>query len=91
MSGLLHAAVTEYAARLAPDIASVVDRARALVPAVAQRLAENGIGAEVAGDVLASRLSSIPVLSKDDVLAHQLADPPSVSYTHLTLPTSDLV
>ena len=76
MSGLLHAAVTEYAARLAPDVASVVDRARALVPAVAQRLAENGIGAEVAGDVLASRLSSIPVLSKDDVLAHQLADPP---------------
>ncbi len=73
MSGALHAAVGAYAARLAPEVTVAIKRARASVPAVADRLAECGIGDEA---LLAGDFDGIPVMTKDDLLARQLARPP---------------
>ncbi len=73
MSGLLRAAVDGYAAQLAPQVARTVGEARAMVPALADRLSRNGIDDTVDG---ADGLCSLPVLTKDDVLAQQLDAPP---------------
>ncbi len=73
MSGLLRAAVDRYAAQLAPHVARTVVQARAMVPALAERLSRNGIDDE---DDAADGLCSLPVLTKDDVLAQQLDAPP---------------
>ncbi len=73
MTGSLDAAVKGYAAGLADRVAAAVARGRALVPSLAERLAANGLNTD---DSLREGLATLPILSKDDVLALQQADPP---------------
>lgn len=55
-------------------VAAVVAEAAARIPAFADRLAEAGLAA---GDVRGVEdLAALPILTKDDVLARQRADPP---------------
>lgn len=73
MTASLDAAVQQYAASLAEPVTAAVARARALVPALARRLADHGLTTD---ERLAEGLATLPILSKDDVLALQQADPP---------------
>jgi len=73
MTASLDAAVAQYAAGLADRVAAAVARGRALVPALADRLAANGLASD---ESLRDGLSALPILSKDDVLALQQNDPP---------------
>ncbi len=73
MTASLDAAVQQYAASLAEPVTAAVARARALVPALARRLADHGLTTD---EQLAEGLATLPILSKDDVLALQQADPP---------------
>jgi phenylacetate-CoA ligase len=73
MSGLLHAAVGEYAGALAPQVARTVEEARHTVSAFADRLSRNGIDDRLDA---CDGLAELPILTKDDVLAQQLVDPP---------------
>ncbi|MBK6440888.1 MAG: AMP-binding protein [Actinomycetales bacterium] len=73
MTGSLDAAVKGYAAGLADRVAAAVAAGRALVPTLAERLAANGLTTD---ESLRDGLATLPILSKDDVLALQQADPP---------------
>ncbi len=73
MTGSLDAAVKGYAAGLADRVAAAVAAGRALVPTLAERLAANGLTTD---ESLRDGLTTLPILSKDDVLALQQADPP---------------
>ncbi len=73
MSGSLDAAVAGYAAELADEVTSAVARGRELVPTLAARLAAHGLTSTAS---LRDSLATLPILSKDDVLALQQADPP---------------
>ena len=73
MIGSLDAAVEGYAAGLAEQVAAAVASGRALVPSLARRLADHGLSTD---ESLREHLSTLPILSKDDVLALQQADPP---------------
>ena len=73
MTGSLDAAVKGYAAGLADRVAAAVAAGRALVPTLAERLAANGLTTDGS---LRDGLATLPILSKDDVLALQQADPP---------------
>ncbi len=73
MIGSLDAAVERYAAGLAEQVAAAVASGRALVPALASRLAGHGLTTD---ESLRDGLATLPILSKDDVLALQQADPP---------------
>jgi phenylacetate-CoA ligase len=64
MSGSLHEAVTAYAAALAPDVARTVSQARSAVPAFDARWGDR------------AGIDELPILTKDDVLALQAAEPP---------------
>lgn len=64
MSGSLHEAVTAYAAALAPDVAHTVRQARSAVPAFDARWGDR------------AGIDELPILTKDDVLALQAAEPP---------------
>lgn len=76
MTGSLLAALQEYAASRAGAVAATVSAARRVVPTLNRRLADHGIGADLDGVDLARALESLPILGKDDVLAHQQTDPP---------------
>ena len=65
--------VKGYAAGLADRVAAAVAAGRALVPTLAERLAANGLTTD---ESLRDGLATLPILSKDDVLALQQADPP---------------
>ena len=65
-------AVEAYVDQVAPAVAQALAAATAAVPTLAARFAAAGV--DPAGGVEA--LNGIPVLSKDDVLAQQRADPP---------------
>lgn len=73
MTGSLDAAVKGYAAGMADRVAAAVAAGRALVPTLAERLAANGLTTD---ESLRDGLATLPILSKDDVLALQQADPP---------------
>ncbi len=64
MSGSLHEAVTAYAVALAPEVARTVSQARSLVPAFDARWGDR------------TGIDELPILTKDDVLALQAAEPP---------------
>lgn len=87
MTWSLRAAVEEYSARLAPDVERTVSEARERVPALAKRLASAGAddGYDNSGLGTPGRrtepatwaaLATLPVLTKDEVLAQQQDDPP---------------
>ena len=64
MSGSLHEAVSAYAVALAPEVARTVSQARSLVPAFDARWGDR------------TGIDELPILTKDDVLALQAAEPP---------------
>lgn len=76
MPGSLAAAVDAYAGALAPNVAVAVSRAREVVPALDDRLSRNGIGLASEESKGTAVLTKLPVLTKDDVLATQLEQPP---------------
>ena len=63
-----------YAGSLDDAVSRVVREAAATVPAFSARLAAAGLGADSIRGV--AGLAALPVLTKDDVLAQQLAEPP---------------
>ena len=70
----IEAALRQRAERLAPALAEVVRGAAERVPGFAARLAEAGTDVdEVCGS---PSLSALPVLSKDELVERQQADPP---------------
>ncbi len=71
VSSSLHEAVRRYTAAATPPALALVRETAGQVPALAARLAAAGIDPAGMTD-----LSGIPVLSKDDVIAAQAADPP---------------
>jgi phenylacetate-CoA ligase len=80
MSGSLRAAVDGYADGLTDALARAVSVAGVAVPALAARLSDNGISVKTRNggpaDRLGDQLCTLPILTKDDVLAQQQADPP---------------
>lgn len=72
-SPTLTEAVEAYAAGLAPAVGALVRQAASAVPAFAERVQQAGLTVDglASGD-----LTSLPILTKDDVLARQQADPP---------------
>lgn len=72
-SPTLTEAVEAYAAELAPAVGDVVRRAASVVPAFAERVLRAGLTVD---DLAAGDLTALPILTKDDVLAQQQADPP---------------
>jgi phenylacetate-CoA ligase len=72
-SPTLTATVEAYAAELAPAAGDVVRRAASAVPAFAERVQAAGLSVD---QLAAGDLAGLPVLSKDDVLARQQAEPP---------------
>jgi phenylacetate-CoA ligase len=73
MNETLSRSVEAYAAGLAPEVVDVVRRAAGRVPAFADRLRAAGLDA---GSVAAADVAGLPIMSKDDVLAHQRERPP---------------
>lgn len=73
MSETLSRAVAAYAAGLAPEVVDVVRQAAHRVPAFAERLGDAGLAVE---DLTAEDVSTLPVMTKDDVLARQQEHPP---------------
>ena len=74
MTDPLRQALDAYADALAPALATTLRRAAAAVPAFAVRLAQAGLADDV--PTTPDDLAKLPVLTKDDVLDRQLADPP---------------
>jgi phenylacetate-CoA ligase len=70
----LTSSVATYAGSLDDAVCRVVRAAAATVPAFAARLKAAGLTADSIGGV--DDLAALPVLTKDDVLAQQLLDPP---------------
>src|SRR5665811_1545372 len=68
------ASVAHYTASLDDAVSRVVHEAAATVPAFAARLAAAGLSAESISGV--AGLAALPILTKDDVLAQQQAEPP---------------
>lgn len=73
MSETLSTAVRAYAAGLAPEVVDVVRRAAHRVPAFAERLGAAGLAVE---SLTAEGVSTLPVMTKDDVLERQQERPP---------------
>lgn len=73
MTDALQEAVERYAAELAPTVADLVRGAAKRVPALAARLENAGLSVDSLRDGDVSRL---PILTKDDVLERQQAEPP---------------
>jgi phenylacetate-CoA ligase len=71
VSSSLHEAVQRYTEAATPPALALVRQAATQVPALAARLTAAGFDPAGMTD-----LSAIPVLSKDDVIAAQAADPP---------------
>jgi phenylacetate-CoA ligase len=72
-SPTLTEAVRAYAAGLAPAVGDVVRRAGSAVPAFAERVQAAGLSVD---ELASGDLARLPILTKDDVLARQHADPP---------------
>ncbi|MDV3221614.1 phenylacetate--CoA ligase family protein [Intrasporangium sp.] len=72
-SSTLAGAVEAYAAGLAPAVGDVVRRAASAVPAFAERVHAAGLSAD---ELASGDLARLPILTKDDVLARQQAEPP---------------
>src|SRR5680860_1433739 len=68
------ASVANYTESLDDAVFRVVRDAAAVVPAFAARLAASGLGADSIRRV--ADLAALPILTKDDVLAQQQAEPP---------------
>ena len=74
-SPVLATAVSAYAAGLAPAVADAARRAASTVPAFAARLQDAGLSVDdLSGP--GGGLATLPVLTKDDVLALQREQPP---------------
>ncbi|GAA6525831.1 AMP-binding protein [Intrasporangium sp. DVR] len=72
-SPTLTEAVEAYAAGLAPAVGDVARRAASAVPAFAERVQHAGLSAD---ELASGDLTRLPILTKDDVLARQQAQPP---------------
>ena len=78
MSDALQEAVAAYAAELAPRVRDVVRQGAQEVAVLRDRLRSGGLGPEALGDdeALTQGLRGLPVLTKDELLARQHAEPP---------------
>lgn len=74
MSDRLSQTVASYRRQLEPEVLASLAVAAAEVPAFAARLAQAGLQAESVRSL--DQLAELPVLSKDDLIAAQQADPP---------------
>ncbi len=74
MSDRLSQTVASYRRQLEPEVLASLAVATAEVPAFAARLAQAGLQAESVRSL--DQLAELPVLSKDDLIAAQQADPP---------------
>lgn len=74
MTDPLQQALDAYAGALGPALTTALRRAAGTVPAFAARLAAAGFADDV--PTTPDGLATLPVLTKDDVLDRQLADPP---------------
>lgn len=72
-SPMLTATVEAYAAELAPAVGDLVRRAASAVPAFAERVQAAGLSVD---QLAAGDLTGLAVLTKDEVLARQQAQPP---------------
>ncbi len=74
MSDRLSEAVAAYRRQLEPEVLAALAVSAAEVPAFAARLAQAGLSADSVHSL--NQLADLPVLSKDELIATQQADPP---------------